>query len=103
MVGDMELFVDKNDSVTKLELAGTIDASSIKELSEAIDDICENIETDVEVDMDKVDYIDSSGIGQLLKLSKICRDSNHVFSIVAVSERVKSLLALCSLQSALVE
>ncbi len=98
----MELFVEKSEDILKVKISGTVESSGMKELVDLVNGVCDNPESDIEIDMEEVDYIDSSGIGQFLKMSKVLREKGFSFYIVGASERVKSLLSLCSLQSALV-
>jgi len=103
MVNIMNVKIIKNENSTLLEVSGSVESSKIEELSAIIDEIIQDPTSDVEMDLDKADYIDSTGISQILKLYKSCRENGHSFSIINASERVESLLSLCSLHDCLIK
>lgn len=54
---------------------------------------------DIVLDMSKVRYIDSSGIGFLVKLLKYCKRNDGELKLYSVTEEVKSILRLVNLYS----
>lgn len=97
----MKIQVTETDNVKVIDISGSIETAQIKELAELIDDLCESSEKKIEINLSGAEYLDSTGISLLLKLHKAQKQKELGFSIVEASERVTSLLSLCSLQEAL--
>lgn len=51
----------------------------------------------IDVEMDRLDSIDSSGIGMLLMLREVCESSQIALTLVYPSERVRKMLAMTRL------
>lgn len=97
----MECSITENDGVLRIVLTGSSDMTAIKNFSATVSSINEEKTCDVEIDMGGVDYLDSSFISLLLKLNKSQKQKSRGFKIVKSSDRVTSLLNLCSLSSTL--
>jgi len=97
----MKIQVTEIDNTTLINISGAIETAQIKELSELVDSLCESSDKDLEIDLGNAEYIDSTGISILLKLHKAQKQRDLKFSIVEASERITSLLSLCSLHETL--
>lgn len=97
----MKIQVTEANNTTVINISGSIETAQIKELAELVDRLCESSDKDVEIDLGEAEYMDSTGISLLLKLHKAQKQQGLGFSIIDASERVTSLLSLCSLHEAL--
>ena len=97
----MNIQVAEKDNTILISISGYVETARIKEFSELVDSLCESSVRDVEIDLGNADYMDSTGISLLLKLHKAQKQRGLGFLIVDASERVTSLLSLCSLHDAL--
>ncbi|HOK03110.1 MAG TPA: STAS domain-containing protein [Spirochaetota bacterium] len=96
----MNVNIKETESVVILEFEGESDPSFIKKFSEVSEEVNKK-NKDVEVDLSNATYLDSSTIGILIKIHKNQKQKNLAFTITSASERVMSLLKLCSLSEAL--
>lgn len=97
----MNIQVVEKENRVLISISGSVEISRIKELSELIDSLCKSSDRDVEIDLSNADYLDSTGISLLLKLHKAQKQRGLGFSIVQASEKITSLLSLCSLNDTL--
>lgn len=97
----MNIQVTETDNSTLINISGSIEISQIKEFSELVETLCESSDKNLEIDLGDTDYLDSTGISLLLKLHKAQKQKDLGFSIIVASERVTSLLSLCSLHETL--
>ncbi len=97
----MNIQVTETDNSTLISVSGSLETANIKEFSEIINSLCESSDKAVEIDLANADYLDSTGISLLIKLHKAQKQRNLDFSIVEASEKVTSLLTLCSLYDTL--
>ncbi len=93
----MNFELKEDEKLIRLEINGPIEMQSIKTFREKIFNLGETTNKDIEVDLRKVDYMDSSGIGLLITLYKSQKQKGKAFTIVNVSPRVIDLLRLSSL------
>jgi len=89
------------ESTIEVSLSGSIDLPSIKDFTETFDRLCANESKNIELDLSEVSYIDSTGMSLLLKLFKHQKQLGLQFAISRVSDRVASLISLCSLSETL--
>lgn len=99
----MNIVKDENESKLKLTLSGSSDPVGNKNFAETVDVINNNMNIDIEIDLSKLEYMDSTSIGIMLRLYKTQKQKNHGFRILNASEKVSSLLTLCSLSDSLVK
>lgn len=93
--------INENDGAVVIKLSGSADITGLKEFSAAINTISTESAKNVEVDLEDVEYIDSTFISLLLKLHKSQSQKNLGFRITRASSRVTSVLNLCSLSGTL--
>ncbi len=65
----MMITVDKNDSAPKLTLSGRLDTTTAPELEKVIATQTDGV-TELEIDMEKLEYISSAGLRVLLATNK---------------------------------
>lgn len=89
----MRYEVARHDHQAKLFLNGRFDYSCHRELRKAFDDACTPEGTrEVVIDMQGVDYMDSSALGMLSLLRDCCRASNQKLSLANCRAQVMQIL-----------
>jgi anti-anti-sigma factor len=93
----MKVKINQGTDIIKIIIEGNLESTTIKPFSDKIANI-PGLAKNVEVDLEKVDYIDSSGIRTLLTLSNKLKDTNRNLSIINCSDNIKRILKFSSLQ-----
>lgn len=70
---------------------GQLDAYSDKQFSAFIQDEMKGVKLPLVIDLSKIDFIDSSGLGALVQLAKECKQSNNQFLIVGNARVVQTV------------
>ena len=81
-------------SVTVLELSGIIDAIRGSELRHEISGLMANGADILLLDMKKVKFIDSSGLGALVSAMQMVRNANGKLFVCSMSDQVRMLFEL---------
>lgn len=97
----MNVIFTETENLVTITISGEADPAGVRRFSEIVENINNNIEKGIEIDLSEAAYLDSSSIGVLIKLHKSQKQRNLGFIITKASERVMSLLRLCSLSEAL--
>ena len=77
--------------------AGQLDAYSEKQFTEYVVDVMKASNLPTVIDLSKIDFLDSSGLGALVQLAKQCTDAKRAFSLVGNS-RVMQTVKLVRLE-----
>ncbi len=93
----MEIEIQKNNNPVNVSVAGDIEMMTIKDFKTRLMDLGQNEDKDIEIDLSKVNYIDSSGIGVLISLLKLQRNKGKALKISKVSDKVLKILEISSL------
>lgn len=97
----MEIIQHKTGDVLTISLQGRLDASWSATVQKALDDAVRAGEHRISLDLSKVDYISSAGLGVILYLYKQLREINGHFAISEASPFVLSALKMAGLGSLL--
>ena len=97
----MELRLETKADHYVLHISGEIDLYAAPELKEAFTDYADLELKNCIVDLDKVYYIDSTGLGVLMFGASLTRKNGGQFSCVNVSAEIKQLMAAVNLEQAL--
>ena len=87
------------DDVTLIEVGGQLIVGNRQLLKEQVLDQLERGDRKFIVDFSKTDYIDSSGLGVLVTLSKKIREQGGQLSLVSLSEDLRALFELTKLDT----
>ncbi|GIT52156.1 MAG: hypothetical protein Ct9H300mP15_23690 [Gemmatimonadota bacterium] len=87
------------DDVTLIEVGGQLIVGNRQLLKEQVLDQLERGDRKFIVDFSKTDYIDSSGLGVLVTLSKKIREQGGQLSLVSLSEDLRTLFELTKLDT----
>ena len=97
IVPESELHIDAERSATEVvfRCIGRINSSTCHELQEAVRGALQR--TNVVLDLSRVNHMDSSGLGTLVGLWVSAKKAGRQIELVSLSDRVKELLHLTSL------
>ena len=87
------------DDITLIEVGGQLIVGNRQLLKEQVLDQLERGDRKFIVDFSKTDYIDSSGLGVLVTLSKKIREQGGQLSLVSLSEDLRTLFELTKLDT----
>ena len=76
---------------------GQLDAYSEKQFIEYVADVLKTSTSPAVLDLSKIDFLDSSGLGALVQLAKQCTDQKRSFNLVGNS-RVEQTIKLVRLE-----
>ncbi len=94
----MKLFDRQENEATILELKGSIMGEEDGTIFyDKLGDLIKQNRKKVVLDLSKVDWINSRGLGILISGLKIMRDNGGEFNLAAAADKVKSLLTLTRL------
>jgi anti-sigma B factor antagonist len=99
---EARLIVEKKhlENFTVLYVEGLIKLGESAEFfSSALENVLKNESTNVIIDFTKIDYIDSTGIGELVGYLGKFTNQNRKLVLVNPSERIQKLLKLAKLDS----
>ena len=83
---------EQRDGCLVFHFTGQLDAYSEKQFTEYVADVLKANKLPAVLDLSKIDFLDSSGLGALVQLAKQCTDSKRSFLVVGntrVSQTVK--------------
>ena len=83
---------EQKDGCLVFHFTGQLDAYSEKQFMEYVADVLKANRLPAVLDLGKIDFLDSSGLGALVQLAKQCTDSKRSFLLVGntrVSQTVK--------------
>ena len=83
-----------------LVLAGRFDAFETENFRTAVDQLLETGVTQLSVDLSDVAFVDSSGLAELVRTMKHCRENGGELFIVSPSDPVRVILELTRLDAA---
>ena len=95
----MELKIRKNESIYIIDVLGEMDLYNSYKLKELLMKMIEKKIEKYIINMDAVEYIDSSGIGALIYITSTIKKMNLFLSITNVHGSVKKVIELTKLSS----
>lgn len=97
---DLELETTKRGSQTVLTVRGEIDVYTAPRLRQAIVDLVDGGAVNIVVDMEKVDFLDSTGLGVLVEGLKRVRTRGGDLSIVVTQDKIIKIFEITGLNKA---
>lgn len=91
--------VTKQDDVTILDVEGQLIVGNRQELKQKVLDELESGERKFLIDFDRTGYIDSSGLGVLVSLSKKIREQGGELRLANLNEDLRTLFELTKLDT----
>lgn len=93
----LELKKDITDSMTQINICGSLNTINATKFEEFAQDINNNECKNILVDISGLDYISSSGLRAFLKLNKKVRDSKGKMKIVGATDEVREVFEITGL------
>ncbi len=94
----MDIRIREMDGYTVVELEGSADLYTISDLKKALDKIIDDPKVNYLVlDLKNVEYMDSSGIGVLIRAFKKMKNKKGKFALLNVNQDIMEILSLASL------
>jgi len=97
---DLELETSKRGSQTVLTVRGEIDVYTAPRLRQSIVDLVEAGAVNLVIDMEKVDFLDSTGLGVLVEGLKRVRTRGGDLSIVVTQDKIIKIFEITGLNKA---
>jgi anti-sigma B factor antagonist len=94
---DLDLETSKQGDASVLTLRGEIDVYTAPRLRQAIVDLVESGERRIVVDMEKVDFLDSTGLGVLVGALKRVKTNEGSLSIVVTQDKLLKIFEITGL------
>ena len=88
---------EQKDGCLVFHFTGQLDAYSEKQFMEYVDDVLKANKLPSVLDLSKIDFLDSSGLGALVQLAKQCTDAKRSFLLVG-NTRVTQTVKLVRLE-----
>ena len=88
---------EQKDGCLVFHFTGQLDAYSEKQFMEYVGDVLKANKLPSVLDLSKIDFLDSSGLGALVQLAKQCTDSKRSFQLVG-NTRVTQTVKLVRLE-----
>ena len=97
---DLDVESTLRDGATVLFLRGEIDVYTAPRLRQSIVDLVEAGTPHIVVDMSRVDFLDSTGLGVLVEGLKRIRSREGTLSIIATQEKILKIFSITGLNKA---
>jgi anti-sigma B factor antagonist len=97
--GAMSFQTSKHDGVTVVDVEGQLIVGNRQELKQKVLDELEGGERKFLIDFDNTGYIDSSGLGVLVSLSKKIREQGGELRLANLNEDLRTLFELTKLDT----
>ena len=88
---------EQKDGCLVFHFTGQLDAYSEKQFTEYVGDVLKANKLPSVLDLSKIDFLDSSGLGALVQLAKQCTDARRSFLLVG-NTRVTQTIKLVRLE-----
>ena len=88
---------EQQDGCLVFHFTGQLDAYSEKQFMEYVTDVLKANKLPIVLDLSKIDFLDSSGLGALVQLAKQCTDAKRSFQLVG-NTRVTQTVKLVRLE-----
>lgn len=88
--------IDQGDHYL-IELIGDLDIYNNKKFKEKLADIYDELDKDIVVDCEKLEYIDSTGLGSFISLLKLTRDEDKTITVKNLKKNIKKVFKITEL------
>lgn len=89
--------IDKKDDYLILNLAGDLDVYSEEEFRDFIEDELKDKNLDLVIDIEDLDYLDSTGLGMFMKIYKMYDENGQKVKIINPKENILKLFKITDL------
>ena len=95
----MDLSIHHHDNHAVVSVSGEVDLSTSSQLDEAVVDAIQQDTNHLTIDLANVSFLDSSGLGVIVKALKRSNEASIKFDVVASNERVLKVFAITGLDT----
>lgn len=95
----IDINVSGKEHVTLVEVSGRVDSMNASQLGDALASEVENGNTQLVLDLSKVDYMSSAGLRELVASLKKVKRASGDLRIAQPSERVREVLEMAGLDT----
>jgi len=93
----MAISVQIHDNVARISMSGRFDFQVHREFKESYTPLIDNVAVrEIEVEMSRVDYLDSSALGMLMLLNERAKGANKAVSLLNTSGVVSQVLEVAN-------
>ncbi|WP_163540015.1 anti-sigma factor antagonist [Gracilibacillus sp. YIM 98692] len=96
---NLDIAIDQKDSVYEVKLTGEIDAYTAPKLKETLVPLTQTKDRIVEVNLENVNYMDSTGLGVFISALKATREYNSELKLISLQDRVQRLFEITGLDN----
>lgn len=93
----MDITTTENGSATVVAVTGELDVSTAPELEERLQQLIDGGSADLVVDLSAIDFLDSTGLGVMVKALKWAREAGGGLRVVATEERITKVFTITGL------
>lgn len=98
----LSLDVKKVGAASIVFLSGDIDASSIRDFQSTVEPLCGCERPQVILDCTALSYVNSTGLGALFTLSRMCRTNGGKLVMYGVRPKIRNVITVLGLETLLV-
>jgi len=95
--GALELKLNTTGKIKTIEIAGKFDIESTEEFESIFNKLIESSPSLVSIEMSRLDYIDSSGIGSLIKSLNSLKNKKGKLLLVGMKPMIQNVFKLAKL------
>ena len=97
---DLNISIRRKEKYAIVEITGEIDLYNVKQLKEQVaQEMEDNDQHHLIMDLGKVKYIDSTGLGIIIGIKRRCVESNGELALVFDSQRITTLFTITGLHN----
>jgi len=85
----------------EIKLAGEIDISNVNLVKNQLEAVLEEAKQSIEIDLSELDYIDSSGLGMIIKIYGAIKKDGLSVKLINPKDSIKKLLIISGLDKIL--
>lgn len=94
---NLNIAINEKDKITIVDLAGEIDIYTAPKLKEALIPLTKQAGHQLNIDLSKVSYMDSTGLGVFISVLKSTKEHQSNFKLLNLQDRVARLFSITGL------
>ncbi len=99
----MNVTTSEKDDITIVSIDGNIEMTTMKLLKEKLLDIAATSDKNISIDFSKVEYLDSSGLGVLLTISKLLKSRGKKIKLINIPDKIAMVMQISSVKNLIEE
>ena len=97
MQSDFNIEISSNDSVPIVRIWGEVDIHNCPQLNRVLSDVLKENDRSLVIDLEGVDYIDSTGLGTIAHAAKILAATQGIVQLVCTKPQIKKIFEISGL------